>query len=349
MHVIHVRNVNGALNAGLELMQEHGVRGESRNGDVIVASAPVTTVYERPWERVLFSPSRDANPFFHLYECLWMLAGRDDVRGVAQYVKRMRTYSDDGRTLHGAYGKRWRGWFASDPPDYPLDQIKWAIARLRKDPSDRRVVIGMWDPSVDAHKADDGGKDVPCNTHIYVGRQTDGRLGLTVCCRSNDMIWGAYGANAVHFSFLHEYLAQAVGMEQGRMVQVSNNFHAYLEPMEKILGHEHEDLYSTTDIGEQLPVPVISTSAQEFYEDLLMMMDENVSIGLRNVWLRRVAHPALMAHKAYSDKADEERHTKALEICEHIVSMDWRVACKMWLLRRHEESLRARDDGVTYE
>jgi hypothetical protein len=47
----------------------------SRAGDVLVAPHPVMSVTSIPTERVLFDPARDANPFFHLFESLWMLAG----------------------------------------------------------------------------------------------------------------------------------------------------------------------------------------------------------------------------------------------------------------------------------
>jgi hypothetical protein len=60
VRVINARNVNDALPAGIAYLLEHGVREESRAGPVLVSPTPVTTVYERPQERVLFSPARNA-------------------------------------------------------------------------------------------------------------------------------------------------------------------------------------------------------------------------------------------------------------------------------------------------
>ena len=79
MHVIRARNVQEALVVGLQDLRRYGVERESRNGPVVVFPEPVTTVCERPEERVLFHCERDANPFFHLFEALWMLAGRNDL------------------------------------------------------------------------------------------------------------------------------------------------------------------------------------------------------------------------------------------------------------------------------
>ena len=74
MKVIDTRNVNTALRWALPELLKEGVEEPSRNGLVLVMPTPVTTVYQRPQERVVFSPERNANPFFHLMESLWMLA-----------------------------------------------------------------------------------------------------------------------------------------------------------------------------------------------------------------------------------------------------------------------------------
>lgn len=322
------------------MLQERGVRRSSRNGDVVAADRPVTTVYEKPWERVLFAAQRDANPFFHLAESIWMLAGRKDTKFVTKFVKRMLTYSDDGKTLHGAYGYRWRKHFESD-------QLAWAVKRIQKDPNDRRVVIQMWDAFEDMHMADTGGKDVPCNTQCYVWTDAQFRLCLTVLCRSNDMIWGAHGANAVHFSYLQQYIADAVGMPMGPMYQVSNNYHAYVEVMDKMKGVETRDLYLEGAVSGE--ILMMNTDHTEFDEDAKMMLEENVTLGLRNNWLRRVAVPVLFAHAAYAVIEDDQRFWKAKEIVRNCNASDWRLACLEWLERREAAHNRAKDDGVNHD
>ena len=49
----------------------------------------------------------------------------------------------------------------------------------------------------------------------YILKIKNGRLQMTVHCRSNDIIWGTYGANAVHFSILQEYVAARIGVDLG--------------------------------------------------------------------------------------------------------------------------------------
>lgn len=233
MIVITARNVNEALPLALNKLREVGVTRSSRNGAVLAFPQPVTTVYLKPTERVLFSTVRNANPTFHLLESLWMLAGRRDVKFPSSIVKNMKAFTDDGKNFWGAYGNRWRDFFG-------WDQIESAIQELRNNPESRRVVIGMWNamdiednPYNGELKPDfivgqQGGLDVPCNTHIYLDVR-DGKLNMTVCCRSNDVLWGCYGANVVHMSMLQEYLALSIGVPVGVYNQMSNDLHVYTD------------------------------------------------------------------------------------------------------------------------
>lgn len=336
MHTITCRNVNEALPAGLAHLRANGIRRDSRNGPVLAAPTPVTTVYRLPWERVLFSPERDCNPFFHLVEAVWMLAGRDDVETVARYAKQMNAYTDNGLYFWGAYGYRWRKWF-------DRDQLLWAINRLKTDPSDRRVVIGMWDPYADPGKADADGKDIPCNTHIYVWIDHEGRLSLTVCCRSNDIIWGAHGANAVHFSVLQEFLASSLGRPMGPLYQVSNNYHAYVDLLDK-----YGDCASGTLSGYPESEPMAVLDPAQFLQECELLLLPSTDLSTyrpTNWWLKDTVLPAMRAHQYYKDKD----YTRALNATSAIASDDWSEACYKWLQRRQAAYLRAQDDGPSHE
>lgn len=232
MIVITARNVNEALPLALNKLADVQVLRSSRNGTVLAFPQPVTTVYLKPTERVLFSTVRNANPAFHLLESLWMLAGRKDVAFPSALVKNMKSFTDDGKSFWGAYGHRWRNFFG-------WDQIEASITELKNNPESRRVVIGMWNAMEQNTRASfevevppdfivgqRGGLDVPCNTHIYLDVR-DGKLNMTVCCRSNDVLWGCYGANVVHMSMLQEYIALSVGVPVGVYNQISNDLHVY--------------------------------------------------------------------------------------------------------------------------
>ena len=238
---IVTRNVNSALEDGLWLLKISGVHTNSRNGVVIRAPGPVITHYKRPEERVLWSSLRNANPFFHLMESMWMLAGRNDVAWVEKFAKQMREYAEPAGHIHGAYGHRWMTAFG-------FNQLTQIVNHLNEFPDSRRAVLQMWSANLDLNQ--NMAKDIPCNTHAYFERRNES-LDMTVCCRSNDIIWGAYGANAVHFSILQQFLAEALGLKQGVYNQFSNNYHLYTgfgpgkKLMEEIGAYSRGDKYET--------------------------------------------------------------------------------------------------------
>ena len=76
---IHADNVNDALRIGVMHMLDKGVPVVSRAMATLAYPGPVSIVYANPTQRVLFDAKRDANPFFHLMESLWILSGSDSV------------------------------------------------------------------------------------------------------------------------------------------------------------------------------------------------------------------------------------------------------------------------------
>ncbi len=352
MKLIHARNVHQALPEALYQLDIEGVTSDSRNGPVRKFDEPVATVYGSPNERVMFWPQRDANPFFHLYESLWMLAGRNDVEPVARYVSTMRNYSDDGHTFHGAYGHRWRLHFG-------FDQLDVIIAALKADPTDRRQVLSMWDAPVDLGRK---GKDLPCNLQALFTVNSSGSLDMIVTNRSNDIVWGAYGANAVHFSYLLEYVASSMGVKVGRYWQVSANFHVYTEKLDgvKDLAQVAPDPNLPAEMrwaglcpyedGLVEPFPLMTIAKGDWDEDLRMFLENPTVLGLRDPFFRKVAVPMHLAYNLYKElPAGPEKFTTPLGIMKQVKATDWQLAGEEWIKRRQEKFLRANDDGVAYE
>jgi len=317
MHTINVRNVSEALYVGLQFIHSAGKVVQTRAGETLEMPMPFATTYFSPCERVLFYPQRDANPFFHLLESLWMLGGRNDVDWLVPFNKRMGEYSNDGKTFWGAYGFRWRQWFEED-------QLFVAAHRLKNYDNDRRTVVGIWDPSNDLQIENDS-KDIPCNTHIYF-KVRDDMLHMTVCCRSNDMIWGAYGANAVHFSVLLEYMAALTGTRVGRYTQISDSFHAYTDVLKKLDGMAADyDPYATNGINVY---PMVH-NIEHFDMDLNAFLREE-NRNYRNPFFPEVAEPMRRAWRVWKGGDVKD----AIIIAQEIKADDWRKACVEWLYRR---------------
>lgn len=337
MRVIEGRNVHAVLPMALRELRLTGVRRDSRGGPVIQAPTPVTTVYRKPYERVILWPQRDANPFLHLYESLWMLQGRNDVAPLMRYASRFLNYSNDGSTLHAAYGHRWRMAFEKD-------QLDVIVERLRNNLTDRRSVLQMWHSDLDLH-VDDDLKDVPCNT-MATFQIFDDKLHMVVFCRSNDIVWGAYGANAVHFAFLQEYLATRIEVAIGTYTQVSVNWHGYanvVEPLFSLANVCYSDAYVAGDTNPYDAAMTWIPMTESADRDARLLLTEvdsrfpSLLVDYESNFFH-MAHKVLHAHQTYEilkGKGDRP-FLAALDALEGgYQTTDWVVAARQWLQRRY--------------
>lgn len=324
MYTIIARNVNEALLHGTRLLRSFGQEVSPRGKRTLEYPTPVTTVYMRPTERVLFCEGRDANPFLHLFESLWMLAGRNDARFMTTLVKRFSDYSDDGVSMQGSYGFRWRMHFG-------YDQLETVISLLRSDPSTRRAVLTMWDPQDLEERI--ASTDIPCNTQVYF-KIRGGLLRMTVTNRSNDMLWGAYGANAVHMSLLQEYIANRVGVQVGSYTQMSDSFHVYLDgPGGKIWNAvnclKHVDFRDDYYQKKVRPIP-LGAGSLEWDTDLRLFFHLFDNYGgamayddFHTSWWRHVVLPLWNAYI--------QKDPFCLSDC---MADDWRTVAQEWFMRR---------------
>lgn len=349
---LDVQNVQEALPRAIELMKRVGVRSDSRNGAVLMAPCPVVTAYSRPMERVMFHAERDANPFFHLFESIWMLAGRRDVALPARFAAQMRDYSDDGVTFNAAYGYRWRqsrGFCGLQETESlgnvyveteRRDQLTDIIKLLRKNPRDRQCVLQIWDHLYDLGT---NSKDHACNlVATFQTRPSDGRLCMVVFCRSNDIVWGCYGANAVHMSALLEYVATLSGLEIGDYVQISVNWHAYVErpDWDRVSTLRFDGSSCPYRRGNVTPHRMIhpDTGQERWDAEARAFCKYAESSDLRRYrpsadpFFTDVAYPMLAA---WSLHRDQKRTDAAIELLlRQCAATDWRLAGVEWLTRR---------------
>lgn len=287
----------------------------SRNGPVLRVPDPVILRLDYPHQRVLFDPTRKANPYFHVMEFIWMMAGDNSTNWISQFNKGFKSYAEPDGLHHGAYGHRWREHFGHD-------QINTAVAELRRDPESRRVVIAMWDPTAD--QGSKGKKDLPCNTHIYVEIQ-EGALNMTVCNRSNDLFWGMLGSNIVHMTLLQELVANALNVPLGIYRVFTNNLHVYpnMPRFEELWNKRHSvDRYSTDVL-----VPYRLLAPEENLEEF---MDECWSfihapkMEYRSSWLEHVATPMYDEYMRRVNKDNKDSYISQIK------ADDWRLACELW-------------------
>lgn len=326
--VLRVRNVNEALPQALRLMQDQGTPTESRGLKTVRLPGPFLTVYLNPRERVLFDPVRDANPFFHMVDALWLLSGSERADLPRAILPRIMDFSDDGATFHGAYGYRLRHSFG-------FDQIELACGTLMEKPDSRQVVLSIWHPVNDLGAKT---KDMPCNDMIMLDI-VDDKLCMTVCNRSNDVVWGAYGANVVQFSMLQEYMAARIGVDVGPYTQMSNNFHVYQDnPYWMAFREGKTAKHDAYAVGACKPFAMATNGgeADAVFNDCraLAGMAESLQLFAPKTWesayFECVVRPVLQSYGLYKAGL----LMQALMMAEEIEAPDWQLACTQWLERR---------------
>lgn len=340
---------------------------QSRYGRVVRLLGPCSLTYHEPCYRVLQSDIRNANPWFHLYEALWMLTGRNDVASLARFVKFVSTFSDNGKTFHAAYGHRWRSHFGGD-------QLKAIIRELKANPSTRRCYLNMWDPQEDLYGfeydntplADDhtpydrplpalkvpNSKDFPCNVGCVFqsavvptkdGNGEERILNLTVFNRSNDLFWGMLGSNYVTFSILLEYVAAMTNISVGYYSHITSNVHYYTDNFspEKVQNMHDEDNYDFN--SDNCPLTPLVTDPVRFDVDVESFVADPFAshhYASPQQFIQLVAAPMMSAWKAHKEKDDK----LAIGYASDIVQPDWRQACLDWLL-----NYRARKQRQSYQ
>ena len=323
---IRVKSVPAMFSEMMIKINMEGKKESSRNGDVLTIQEPLIVKVSDPTQRVLTDPVRQANPYFHLMEVVWMFGGENKPDWIQLFNKRFKEYADANnqtqqKLIHGAYGHRWMRHFN-------IEQIGTVANMLRNDPNTRRAVIAMWDASQDLGTIHN---DLPCNTHIYF-RVVDGKLNMTVCNRSNDVVWGMTGANAVHMTCLQELVALEAGLPIGDYIVFTNNAHFYtdLPNANELLNVRYPTLPSTEGYGSYPHVPLLAKGERfiDFYRDCCTLMDNDLttywSCDLKTEWFTRVAFPAYCAYMLRLSGSSGEGYIKQIE------DYNWRTACELW-------------------
>lgn len=167
--------------------------------------------------------------FSCLGELLWILAGSDELDFIAHYIADYKNSSDDGETIHGAYGPRLRG-------KRPNDQLARIISSLKSKPDSRQAVVQLFDrrDTLRYHK------DIPCTcTMQFVIR--DRRLHMLTAMRSNDA-WLGLPHDVFAFTMIQELVARSLGVELGEYRHSVGSLHLYERDEKKAIRYLEEGL-----------------------------------------------------------------------------------------------------------
>lgn len=133
----------------------------------------------------------------------------------APYWKpRARNEGDLGRI----YGVQWRRWRAPDGRE--IDQLADVIARMKRDPGDRRLIVSAWNPGEIDEMA-----LPPCHA-MFQFFVANGRLSLQLYQRSADMFLGV-PFNIASYSLLLHMVAQVADLEADEFIHTLGDAHIY--------------------------------------------------------------------------------------------------------------------------
>jgi thymidylate synthase len=160
-----------------------------------------------------------------VHELLWFLQGSTNVgylrdNGVSIWDE----WADAQGELGPVYGYQWRHWPTRDGGE--VDQIADVIARIRKDPDSRRLLVSAWNVADIPKMA-----LAPCHAffQFYVA---GGRLSCQMYQRSADIFLGV-PFNIASYALLTEMVAQQCALQPGEFIWTGGDCHLYLNHLEQ--------------------------------------------------------------------------------------------------------------------
>jgi thymidylate synthase len=191
--------------------------------------------------------------FSALGELFWCLAGSNRLDFIKHYISDYVEHSNDGETIHGAYGPRIFGQNESA-------QFRNVAQLLKAHPDSRRAVIQIFAASDlrDAEDKDKRYRDVPCTCTLQAILRK-GRLNLIVHMRSNDAYLG-FPHDVFVFTMLQEMLARTLEVDVGFYQHMVGHLHLYKKHRESAMAYLSEDVQSIVpmpSMPKEDPLPLL--------------------------------------------------------------------------------------------
>lgn len=224
---------------------------------------PTMFTLQNPRARVLWNQVRMAKRHFMAGEFTWIITGQRDLEQIVYYNPQMTKFSDDGKTLFGAYGP------------HIAKQLPYVINALLQDPDSRQAVLTLWQPCPPKTK------DVPCTISMQF-RIVNGHVEMTTFMRSND-IWLGLPYDIFTFTAIQEVVATCVGLDVGPYHHVVGDLHLYKM-------HEGHARRALEDRADSEIMPKLAIGNLSDLQDQLAAWDRMVR-GLKNVTMASSKDP----------------------------------------------------------
>jgi thymidylate synthase len=149
-----------------------------------------------------------------------------------QKIKDDDKFAEEWGDIGNVYGVQWRKWKTSD--GRTIDQLAWAINKLKTTPFRRSIVVSAWNPEFIYEMAAPGKSMAlpPCHTLYQFNVQGD-RLSLQLYQRSADLFLGV-PFNIASYALFTMMIAQVVGLKPGEFVHTFGDVHIYSNHMKQV-------------------------------------------------------------------------------------------------------------------
>ncbi len=145
---------------------------------------------------------------------------REKLQEFVEKIKQDDEFADRWGDCGPIYGVQWRNFFG-------VDQLKWVVEEIKKNPANRRLIVSAWNPAqIDKMALP------PCHV-LYQFQVSGDRLNCLMYQRSVDVFLGL-PFNIASYALLTMMVAQVTGYKPGELVMALGDTHIYLNHLDQV-------------------------------------------------------------------------------------------------------------------
>jgi thymidylate synthase len=257
------QTIDDLLNTSFQrILKNPGPKIESTKGpnfEILGAFLRLTNPLAR-----LSSSYMKGKAFSTIGETLWYLSGSNELKFIEYYIRSYKDYSDDDKTLFGAYGPRIIGTQGF------TNQLANVVKTLKRKPNTRQAVIQL----LSTHDLVQKTKDTPCTISLQFFIR-DSKLHMFTNMRSNDM-YNGFIHDVFFYTILQEMIARKLGIALGNYNHFVSSFHLYEKDFTKAQKYLQEGYQSTKNSMPEMPAENIDASME-----LVLNLEKKIRTGVR--------------------------------------------------------------------
>ncbi len=208
----------------LRYVRQHGVRKNDRTGTGTLSIFGWQSRYNLQ-EGFPLVTTKKIHVKSIVHELLWFLKGSGNIAYLKENgVSIWDEWADAEGNLGPVYGVQWRHWKSQDGKE--LDQIKWVVEEIKRNPDSRRLIVSAWNPAEIAQMA-----LPPCHT-MFQFNAVQNKLSCQLYQRSGDVFLGV-PFNIASYALLTCMIAQVCGLQPGEFIHTLGDAHLYINHLDQ--------------------------------------------------------------------------------------------------------------------